>query len=481
MTRFRHLLAASALGFATAAFAQPGGAEPSGAKSTDKADLLVVHEWGTFTCLQDETGRALGGVNTDDEPVPEFVHRLSNSLLTGPGQLAPVYYKGVPRFHPDIVMRLETPVMYFYPPAGRNTPLEVDVTVSFRGGWLTEFYPHADVSSPRLKDGRFRFGRLAPDALGALEWERLNVGVASEGPETDAHVWLAPRKVAAASLRSDGGESEKYLFYRGVANLQAPLRVVRDTRPGQLAIQRQSAPGREESAQFVTGPMWLVDIRPDGAVAYRSVDPSADRRDGLIATCAAEFDASAYAPRHLARLRTEMRDALIRDGLYADESDAMLSTWELSYFKSPGMRLFFLVPQTWTDAVLPLRFSVPAEVTRTMVGRIEIVTAGQRELLRTIAESNIADPAWLSNLVRARGDLKAEWKQVWEGRTRLSDLDVPMPADYRAYVALGRFRNALVLDELAHRPREGLRAFAERYRLRYFVPPRPEGFANVDE
>ena len=36
-------------------------------------DPLVVHEWGTFTSLQDEEGRCLGGINSDDEPVPDFV------------------------------------------------------------------------------------------------------------------------------------------------------------------------------------------------------------------------------------------------------------------------------------------------------------------------------------------------------------------------------------------------------------------------
>jgi hypothetical protein len=34
---------------------------------------LKVHEWGTFTSLQDERGTAIGGINTDDEPVPLFV------------------------------------------------------------------------------------------------------------------------------------------------------------------------------------------------------------------------------------------------------------------------------------------------------------------------------------------------------------------------------------------------------------------------
>lgn len=45
---------------------------------------LVVHEWGTFTSLQDETGRAIGGINSDDEPVPRFVHDLNHLLILHP-------------------------------------------------------------------------------------------------------------------------------------------------------------------------------------------------------------------------------------------------------------------------------------------------------------------------------------------------------------------------------------------------------------
>ena len=44
-------------------------------------DKLVVHEWGTFTVLQDETGRALPGVNVNEETLPGFVHRLDRGLV----------------------------------------------------------------------------------------------------------------------------------------------------------------------------------------------------------------------------------------------------------------------------------------------------------------------------------------------------------------------------------------------------------------
>jgi hypothetical protein len=76
-----------------------------------------IHEWGTFTSLQDESGQALGGINTDDEPVPKFVHgvRLAIQPHTDMPQVGG---KGLPYCHPDVTMRLETPVIYFHPPPG---------------------------------------------------------------------------------------------------------------------------------------------------------------------------------------------------------------------------------------------------------------------------------------------------------------------------------------------------------------------------
>src|SRR5437588_1424234 len=89
-------------------------------------DHLIVHEWGTFTVLQDEHGRAIRGINTDDEPVPAFVHNLHSRIIQGPTEVPPVYFKGAPRSESDVYVRLETPVIYFYPPKGSG-PMKLDV------------------------------------------------------------------------------------------------------------------------------------------------------------------------------------------------------------------------------------------------------------------------------------------------------------------------------------------------------------------
>jgi hypothetical protein len=99
--------------------------------TTQAAERLVVHEWGTFTSLQDEHGTALGRINTDDEPVPAFVHQLPHAMLFPPTGAYTTDLKGTPAGDPNVTMRLETPVIYFHPPRGDTAPMNVDVDVAF--------------------------------------------------------------------------------------------------------------------------------------------------------------------------------------------------------------------------------------------------------------------------------------------------------------------------------------------------------------
>jgi hypothetical protein len=127
---------------------------------------LVIHEWGTFTALQDEKGIALPGINIDDEKLPEFCHNLSPWILSNAfsiGDLRSRMMKGAPPKHPYVTLRLETPVLYVHPPKDEKLPFSLDVEVAFHGGWLTEFYPHADAEAPGLKNGYFNFGPITAE------------------------------------------------------------------------------------------------------------------------------------------------------------------------------------------------------------------------------------------------------------------------------------------------------------------------------
>lgn len=380
---------------------------------------MAVHEWGTFTSLQDEDGLAISGVNGGDEPLPKFSHSLSPQLLLRTWEdFPPARSKGlVARCHPDVTMRLETPVTYFHPPPDHESS-ELTVTARFKNGWFTEYYPMADAEAPGVEELKLREG-----TEGRLTW-KVRVGGDHLGPETTEHVWLAPRKVKCASVQV-GEEKERFLFYRGVGRLDAPVRVRRSQQDLEISSQ-------DSQVQSVPA-AWLARVREDGTTAFRSLGPLELKNP---VRTAAGFADSDFSEQNGAELRAEMKAAAVADGLNTDEAEALLSTWELSYFKSQGLRLFFLVPQQWTDLVLPLEVSGNPTIDRVMVGRIEIVTPQQRQLM---------------------GEL---------GSRKHSKAWVDMPEEYRQ---LGRFRNALVLDQLKRKSSPGLESFVTVNGLQAFT------------
>ncbi|PHS10287.1 MAG: hypothetical protein COA78_11415 [Blastopirellula sp.] len=435
------------------------------------AEPYTVHEWGTFTVLQDEAGNPLPGVNINEEALPAFVHRLSPSLLLGNNQLSPFrrrVSKAIAASYPSALMRMETPIIYIYPPKGKSAQ-SIDIKVQFQGGWISEWYPNANVASPGFDPRHRTLGSLTPKTVGSIEWKNLRIGGEKLPPATDEHVWLAPREVAAPVITTEQGQTERYLFYRGVANIEAPLRVVRDSKKNTLSIQANNSDRNLVQKPLNYHAAWLADIQA-GKVAFRKLSNlSSTTENQLLATIPAEFSPEEYKPENMLLLRKSMKQALLEEGLYDDEAEAMLNTWKLSYFQSPGLRLFFTLPRAWTDKVLPLTISEPAKTVRAMIGRIEIVTPQQRSSLKEFANNKISHPTWLNTEIdklpiATRG---TAWDQLSEGTKTMQDLGLRVPVDYQNYLNLGRFREALMLDELAKRPNGPLRTFVGNYQLRF--------------
>ncbi len=414
--------------FATTAAAQfPSGAHSGPlAVSPEPAPVaskpLIVHEWGTFTSLQDEAGRSIGGVNIDDEPVPDFVHRVGPALIgrdNGGKGFTPAY--------PEITMRLETPVIYFYPPDDK--PITLNVSATFNGGLLTEFYPGAQTiydGKPSTKPP----GHVNANTRGGLEWHNISIhkleppivscAPAAAGPIgppqpplTDSRVWVTPRLVNSTPV-TIGKEAEQYIFYRGVGHFDAPIGVVRSADGNSLWI-RDIRPMDRPRPPMKFGGMWLADFHADGSCAFREISDGPPSPDANAKLQPATFADADYASDNVDKLKDAMKQSLLKAGLFDDEATAMLETWKLSYFRSNGERLFFLVPREWTDNVLPLKISQECDVTRVMMGRIELITPQQRDAAR--------------QLVDQKHPIKSG-----ELRSKLAD-------------SLGRFRDAILQDE----------------------------------
>ena len=71
-------------------------------------------------------------------------------------------------------------------------------------------------------------------------------------------------------------------------------------------------------------------------------------------------------------LQQAIHTELVKNGLFEEEASAILKTWDKAYFRNPGTRIFFIVPKEWINFHLPLNFSVPVNLERVLIGRIDL-------------------------------------------------------------------------------------------------------------
>ena len=156
----------------------------------------------------------------------------------------------------------------------------IDITVRFRGGVINEFYPDAAASVALDREriqNEVRRPASSPNGMAMCSttswsagcgWKGLRLHDTVVAPLTSSEIWLAPREVNSVSVFSpEAGEGEQYLFYRGVAHLDALLST--KTTRGSVALSTPANLSWLESAAAVVPDIWLADVRADGVIAFR--------------------------------------------------------------------------------------------------------------------------------------------------------------------------------------------------------------------
>jgi hypothetical protein len=280
--------------------------------------------------------------------------------------------------------KLETPVTYFYAPR----PLQVRVSARFPQGFFSQWFPYVARMEPPMID----LGTLTAHSLvdrwmqqpeeipagcrsryagemanGLLDWGAVNVlgrqSVAAMPPAPPAMTWGFARHTAANPVEVNapgaGVQREKFLFYRGLGRLELPV-MARSGRDGTITVENR------DGGQPVAAVVAMVVTR--GGAGYQVLGGLAGGGVRTAALPAADLPLPAFVEA----LKRELAGLLVADGLYADEAQAMVDTWERSYFLTPGVRLLYLLPQATTDRILPLAVApAPAALRRTVVIRIE--------------------------------------------------------------------------------------------------------------
>jgi hypothetical protein len=333
---------------------------PTPKKTTPRPDF-IVHEWGTFTSMQSSDGKTLGGMYEEDEPLPEFVHRFELDA-NRPTQKGLVQTPDNYRMLTYATQRLETPVLYFY---GAKPPSRVQVTVNFPEGIISEWYPQADTYAPSPNT-------ISSINQGSMTWVAdLLDRPAKVIPVPEDDIWAPSRRVDALTVKVNEQE-EPLIFYRGVGTFTLPI-TVKSEQTHTLMITNESD---------VDIPQTFLYKNLNGRKAIYPLGPLAARahldHGGIFASPSPKEGPAPNAS--IEDLKAPLLTALTDAGLYPKEARAMVDTWEQSYFDTPGVRLLYIVPDAWTDKLLPLTIDPkPDELVRVLIGRIEVRSATQEE------------------------------------------------------------------------------------------------------
>ena len=331
---------------------------------------LIAHEWGTFTSIAGSDGRAV-------EWAPLTGSFLSSSTNDLPGFVEHFSYVGF-KIGLRGTVRMETPVIYFYSP--RNVDLSVHVALS--QGLITEWYPHAGSVVPAGNPASPFLSQNKVD--GTISWNAVHVepeAASNFAQESTESHYYAARETSASPVRVNGpkgDQQEKFLFYRGVSSFSVPVST-KLTEDGQLDVTNL----RPQEI-----PALVLFERRGEKVGYRL---RSNLQNEVV------LDPPPLTA-NINSLYSDLEQILETSGLYQDEAHAMVRTWQNSWFEE-GARLFYIVPRSFVDEVLPLNINpVPANTVRVFVGRMEIVTAATRQAVAAAMASN--DQATLNKYSR---------------------------------------------------------------------------------
>lgn len=338
----------------------------TGYSAAPKTADYVVHEWGTFTSLQGADGAQLSWRPEIGADLPKFVYLDNGPKSVGAGYPLRATFSKKSR---AARQRMETPVLYFYSPK----QLEVDVEVRFPQGGITEWFPRVSYAGPAMSPKGFNLLDLKPsDSF--IRWDKVMIrpdlkpdDLKLKHDGRKSHYYPA-REARANPLTITTGfgnkrmtETETLLFYRGIGNFEAPLKVVVSSDETKLELRNT---GIKPISRLV-----LLEVR-NGHAKFSAVNGLKDLK---------KMDwKPGQGLRPLSQVTAELEQEfvkmLVSEGLYETEAKAMVKTWRDSWFEEDGVRVLYPLAREWTDGVLPLNLNPrPKELVRVMIGRAELI------------------------------------------------------------------------------------------------------------
>jgi hypothetical protein len=370
--------------------------------ATASASPYALHEWGTFTTVAGSDGVLLAGLEREEAPLPLFTYShfgLENGNpprglqeVTRRHGAMPAFMmmKGVGRPVAGVTVKMETPVIYFH----SDKAFDVSVKVGFAGGTISQWYPErtggeilpVPPAPAKIDDWTLDFSK---PWQGSIEWQGRVLSPAESRaailfkPGESLH-WMRPRVPEANAIRMPNGETEGFLFYRGIGAFDPGL---------------TTTVGGDDTLRL---PFALIFERNAGTTRWLALTEGLGHDKATTIPSSGFTESSSEFAEPVYR---EMIAGLTGCGLLKSEATAMVETWWDSYFAQDGLRVFWVVPAAKVDAILPLHVTpAPDKTVRVIVGRSEVLRpAREREWLALASSKNEAQLAQWNGTTTASG------------------------------------------------------------------------------
>jgi hypothetical protein len=342
MIRNRLFAASIALLVAALAALLPASATAAELQQLPHAKGLVVHEWGVFS-VNEDVEFANADLRAEWDKLPAFVHGHIK------GRVVPQHW--------GAVEARRRPIVFFH----AKEPALVSVKIDFPGGLAGVWYPAT--MSPAV------YGMNPQPAAGnSLQWE-LGIKQPPGGwrpkapapPEvTDKHWFARVRQVksdeifARYSPNNQDVERERFLYYDGIFPQGKWLKI-------EVEKDRVSLTSRVKHPVF---DVTVVDRRGEGKVRVGRV-ARVEAGETVKGVKFENTDESRFASEASETLLKQLAGA----GLNEDEAKSLVDLWRKEFFETPGLNLFYRIPQTEYDRLLPLTIT-PAPVSVVRVGLV---------------------------------------------------------------------------------------------------------------
>jgi hypothetical protein len=184
-------------------------------------------------------------------------------------------------------------------------------------------------------------------------------------------------------------QCEKFLFYRGLGTFTLPLEIRSNDGPTKAGLVLRL---RNTHDQPLRG-LFAVSVEKDH-IQFAAL-PDLPGKGTQELTAGSIFTESLPLSEGVPQVKSAVATALVAAGLYPKEAQAMVNTWEKSYFRTEGLRMLYVLPRDTVDGVIPIQVRpTPDDLVRVMVGRVEVLTpATERRLEEAVTSLGAKDPA----------------------------------------------------------------------------------------